>query len=105
MDENRKIYDEAVAVLNNSDSIENLYDAIIQFESLEEFEDSSQKIRECKDKIERLKKLNKEEHIVDAKKKNVSKKRNTQEEENKNIVGYCGHNLCIYYSCFVYFYT
>ena len=95
MDENKKIYDEAVAVLNSSNSFEKLYEAIIQLETIEDYEDSSQKIQECKDKIEQLKKQNKEKQIADAKDKEHKQKEETSKKKKAKILSVVAGIICV----------
>lgn len=78
--DSKLIYDEAVKLMNSS-SLENLYNAIMQFESIQGYEDSAQKIAECNEKIEKIKADNKAKRVEQAKQDEIQKEENKQKSK------------------------
>lgn len=83
--DSKLIYDEAVKLMNSS-SLEDLYNAIMQFESIQVYEDSAQKIAECNEKIEKIKTNNKAKRVEQAKQDEIQKEETKQKSKRNKII-------------------
>lgn len=79
------IFDEAVKLMNSS-SLEDLYNAVMQFESIQGYEDSDQKIAECNEKIEKIKANNKAKRVEQAKQDEIQKEETKQKSKRNKII-------------------
>ena len=69
------IYEEASAMLRNSTEPKVLLNAIMKFESIEDYEDSAQKIEECREKIKSINKEKAQKDAEDKKQEEIVQKK------------------------------